>query len=67
MKMFSDCIGKCCVCAYDEFCLAGHGDDDFCLASKEKIIENLDKEKYPSHTDHMIKVLKNEYRYDYKG
>ena len=66
MKMFSDCSGECCVCACGEFCLAGHGDDDFFLASKEKIIENLDNGKYSSYTDYMINTLKNVYRYEYK-
>lgn len=66
MKMFSDCSGECCVCACGEFCLAGHGDDDFFLASKEKIIENLDNGKYSSYTDYMINILKNVYGYEYK-
>lgn len=66
MKMFSDCSGECCVCACGGFCLAGHGDDDFCLASKEKIIENLDKGYYPSYTDYMIGTLKSMYGYEYK-
>lgn len=66
MKFFSDCSGECCVCGCGGFCLAGHGDDDFCLASKERIIENLDNGKYPSYTDYMINTLKNVYGYEYK-
>lgn len=65
MKMFSECSGECCVCSCGGFCLAGHGDDDFSLASKEKIIENLDEGKYPNYTEYMIKCLANEYRYVY--
>lgn len=65
MKMFSGCRGECCVCSNDSFCLAGHGGDDFSPAPKEKIIENLDKGKYPSYTEYMIKYLANEYRYVY--
>lgn len=67
MKMFSDCSGECCICACGDLCLAGHGDDNFCLASKEQIIERLDKGKYKSYTDIMIDVLKHRYDYDYKG
>lgn len=68
MKMFSDCSGECCVCvcgAVGHGCLAGHGDDDFSLASKEQIIENLDKDRY-YNTNHMIETLKNVYGYEYK-
>ena len=65
MKMFSDCSGECCVCSHGDFCLAGHGDDDFSPASKEKIIENLDEGRYPSYTEYMIKHLANRYGYIY--
>lgn len=65
MKMYSDCSGECCVCACGMFCLAGHGDDDFCLASKEQIIENLDNNRYRSYTDYMITTLRNVYNYEY--
>jgi hypothetical protein len=65
MKMFSECSGECCVCANGGFCLAGHGDDDFFSASKEKIVENLDEGKYPNYTEYMIKYLANEYGYVY--
>jgi len=65
MKMFSDCSGECCVCACGDFCLAGHGDDDYSLASKERIIARLDKGEYPSYTDYMINTLKVVYGYEY--
>lgn len=65
MKMFSECSGECCVCSNGGFCLAGHGDDDFSLASKEKIIQNLDEGKYSNYTEYMIKCLANEYSYVY--
>lgn len=68
MKMFSDCSGECCVCsagASGAPCIAGHGDDDFSLASKEQIIDNLNKGRYPSSILHMKKTLKNVYGYDY--
>lgn len=65
MKMFSDCSGECCVCACGDGCLAGHGDDDYSLASKEQIIERLDKGRYPSYTKTMINTLENVYGYKY--
>ena len=65
MKIFSDCSGECCVCSHGGFCLAGHGDDDFSPASKEKIIENLDEGYYPSYIDYMINYLANRYGYIY--
>lgn len=65
MKMFSDCSGKCCLCACGEGCLAGHGDDDFCPASKEQIIERLDKGQYKSYTQIMKDHLKYQFGYDY--
>jgi len=37
MKMFTDCSGECKDC-YIHFvggCIAGHGDDDFCLIDKD--------------------------------
>ena len=67
MKFFSDCSGECCVCRCgDGGCLAGHGDDDFCLASKEEIVKRLDEGKYKSYTNIMIGVLKDKYGYEYK-
>ena len=66
MKMFSVCSGECCVCAYSGCCYAGHGDDDFYLASKEKIIKNLDNGEFSSYTDYMIKTLRDVYGYEYK-
>ena len=65
MKLFTDCSGECCVCACDGGCLAGHGDDDFILASKEDILYNLLHGKYPHYVDHMKKTLLKEYGYDY--
>ena len=67
MKILSDCSGECCVCACGNFCLAGNGDDDFCLASKEHIVENLDNGKYSLYRDYMIKTLKNVYGYEYNN
>ena len=54
MKMFSDCSGECCVCVCGDFCLAGHGDDDYWPASDEKIIKRLDKGQYPDYREMMI-------------
>ena len=66
MKFFSDCAGKCCICAFaGGGCLAGNGDDDFSLAAKEVIINRLDNGFYKSDTQRMISALKAEYGYDY--
>jgi hypothetical protein len=65
MKMFSDCSGKCCICACGDFCLAGHGDDDFRLATKEQIISRLDKGQYRSYRFMMINTLFIVYNYEY--
>lgn len=66
MKIGSDCSGECCVCACGDFCLAGHGDDDFSPASKEKIISNLKEGKYSQHREYMINYLRNNFGYEYK-
>lgn len=68
MKMFPDCAGRqCCVCKCGNFCLAGNGDDDFSLASKEEIIERLDKGGYdPSDVEYMVSCLKRMYDYEYR-
>lgn len=65
MKMFSDCSGECCVCANGGCCIAGHGDDDFSPASKDQIIENLVKCRYPYYTEYMIQYLASEFGYVY--
>ena len=65
MKLFTDCSGECCVCVCGDACLAGHGDDDYRLASKEQIIKRLDKGQYSSYTQMMIDTLKNVYGYKY--
>ena len=59
------CSGECCVCACGGGCLAGNGDDDFIPASKEKVIENLDNNKYERYREYMIKYLKEKYNFDY--
>jgi hypothetical protein len=66
MKMFTDCSGPCCICACGDYCLAGHGDDDFCLASKKQITERLDNGAYSSYRETMINTLKYVYEYNYK-
>lgn len=65
MKMFSNCSGECCVCANGGACLTRHSDDDFSPASKEQIIENLDKGRYPYYTGYMIQYLASEFDYVY--
>ena len=65
MKMFSVC-GDCGICGCGDGCLAGHGDDDYIPATKEQVIERLDKKQYPSHRNKMIKYLKEKFDYEYK-
>lgn len=68
MKMFSECSGECCICACGDFCIAGHGDDYFCLASVEQVIDRLDRGAYTSYVDYMIDFLKaSGYEYDLKN
>lgn len=66
MKVFSNCSGECCVCAFDNVCVAGHGDDDFVPASKEQIIQKLDNGYFPNDREYMIDYLKEKYNVDYK-
>ena len=66
MKMFSDCSGKCCICACGDFCLAGHGDDDFSPASKEQIIKRLKDGQYKSYTQTMKNYLQVYHGYIYE-
>ena len=65
MKMFSDCIGECCVCQNDDGCLARTGEDCFWGASKEQIINRLNKGEYPEYREYMIRYLKNMFGYTY--
>jgi len=58
--------GDCGICACGGCCLAGNGDDDFILAPKEKIIDNLKNNYYPTQRDLMIKTLKEIYSYEWK-
>lgn len=60
-----NCSGECCVCANAGGCLAGHGDDYFIPAKKEKIIERLNNNEYEIYREYMIKYLKEKYGLDY--
>ena len=62
--MFSNCF-ECYICENSGGCLVGNGEDNFKLASKEKIIDNLDCGRYPDYENRMIRTLKNAYGYDY--
>ena len=64
MKLFSNC-SECYICENSGGCLVGNGEDNFKLASKEKIVDNLDYGKYPDYEDIMIRTLKDSYGYDY--
>ena len=65
MMLGSACSGKCCLCACGSGCIAGHGDDYFSPASKEQIINRLEKGEYPDYTDIMKKYLKEGFGYNY--
>lgn len=45
--------------------MAGHNDDYFVPANKEKVIENLDNNRYERYREYMIKYLKEKFNYDY--
>lgn len=62
----SRCSGECAICLCGGCCLAGNGDDDFILAPKEKIIDNLNEGHYPNYRKLMIDTLKDVYEYEYK-
>ena len=57
MKLFTDCSGECCVCAFGGICLAGHGDDYFLPAKNEQILERLKNGNYPNYRQIMIDEL----------
>ena len=59
MKMYSDCSGECCICACGDFCLAGHGDDNFSPATKEQVIKRLKEGSYSRYKQMMIDYLNN--------
>lgn len=65
MMLGSACSGECCLCACGHGCIAGHGDDYFSPASKEQIIDRLDKGEYPDYTEVMKKYLRDCYGYYY--
>ena len=65
MKFFSDCVGECCICECSGYCVAGHSEDNYSLASKERIIKNLDEGKFSSYKQLMIDTLKKVYGYEY--
>lgn len=59
MKLLSDCSGECCICAYGNLCLAGHGDDDFSEASINQVKERLKTGRYRGYKDYMINWLRS--------
>ena len=64
MKFFSDCSGECCVCGNADFCVAGHGDDEFSSADISIVIKRLDNNKYPTDREYMINwLLSKGYKY----
>ena len=41
MIMFTNCSGSCITCACSNGCLAGHGDDDYIVKSKEDLLKTI--------------------------
>lgn len=61
MKLFSDCVGKCCTCRLaDDLCLAGIVDNDYQGASKETIKERFFEDGRSSFRMDMINYLREE-------
>lgn len=57
MNMFSSCSGECCTCAIEDNCVAGHGDDEYCPADVDTIIERLLNNRYPSYRKTMLDYI----------
>lgn len=43
MNLYTSCSGSCITCNCKNFCLAGHGDDDYEVKSKEDLISDIKK------------------------
>lgn len=41
MIMFTNCSGSCITCACSGSCLAGHGDDNYVVKSKEDLLKTI--------------------------
>jgi len=65
MIQFTDCSGECAVCACGDACAAGHGDDDYCPASKDQLISRLSMDRYAGNRQLMIDTLKQKFNFTY--
>lgn len=66
MKLFPDCF-DCCICSMGgNGCLAGIGDNDYSPATKEQVIDRLNRNAFEWNRDQMIKYLKEKFDYDYQ-
>ena len=61
MNLFSNCVGKCHVCASNGNCLAGTNDDYFFPASKQCIKERFFKESYVPYRIELIEYLREQF------
>lgn len=61
MNLFSNCVGKCHVCASMGNCLAGTNDDNFFPASKQRIKERFFKESYAPYRIELIEYLREQF------
>lgn len=61
----SYCNGNCCICKGGDARTCIADTYSFEEATKEQIIDRLNKEKFTNYTDFMIKFLKERYNYTY--
>lgn len=66
MEFGTSCSGECAVCGNGEGCCAGHGDDDYSLATQEQLINRLNKRLYSAYRKLMINTLKQKFDYVYE-
>ncbi len=65
MLQFTNCSGECCVCGNSGACLAGHGDDDFYLATKDELIRRLKNEECLDNRKTITDILWKKYKIEY--
>lgn len=65
--MFSDCSGECCICHNADYCVAGHGDDEYESADMNQVLERLRDGKFPSYRACMVKHLYTRYGHIWKA
>ena len=64
--MFCNCSGECCVCNHSNCCMAGNGNDDYVLASKEELLKRVNDVEYENNRKYIIKTLEEAYGHKVK-